>query len=124
MPCPWYQYGVCTSPKLPGPTDAIVSAQRCLSDTEYKSCQYYVEPSASKSNQQRSVRRDKLKIYTPIHAIPQEIQIGCPFATITKTEGNILIAYCKILDRPLTKYEAITCSKYWRDCPYRLASPE
>jgi len=123
LPCPWYQYGVCTSPKLPGPTDAVVSATRCLSDNEYKSCAYYVESSSLKLNNQKSLRRDKLKIYVPIHALPKEISIECPYAALSKMEMGIVIAYCKVLDRPLTRFEAITCSKYWRDCPFRQLVP-
>ena len=120
MVCPWYQYGVCTSPKLPEPSEAVVSATRCLSDNEYKSCAYYVEPSAQSSqSQQKSLRKDRLKIYIPIHALPPGTTVACPEAIVIKHDTGVTIAYCKILDRPLTRFEVDLCNKYWRDCPYR-----
>jgi hypothetical protein len=120
MPCPWYQHGVCTSPKLPEPSDAVVSVTRCTSDKEYKSCTYYVEPTQLP---QKLSRREKLRVYAPIHALPSLISIECPKATVTKLESGIIIAYCKVLDRALTKFEAELCRKYWKECPYRYTEP-
>jgi len=120
MPCPWYHHGVCTSPKLPEPSDAVVNVARCASDREYRSCAYYSEASQIP---QRLSRRERLKVYTPIHALPSTISIQCSEAVITKLESGIVIAYCRVLDRVLTKFEAELCSKYWRECPYRYSEP-
>jgi hypothetical protein len=116
MSCQWYQHGVCTSPKLPEPTDAVVNVARCLSEKECKSCAYYTEAIQSS---QRLFRKERLKVYTPIHALPSTIAIECPEAVVTKIETGVVIAYCQILDRPLTKFEAELCNKFWRECPYR-----
>ena len=120
MPCPWYKHGMCTSPKVGEPTDAVVNPIRCGSDSEYKSCTYYVEPSATMTSDQKAPRRDRLRLYAPIHALPPNTAISCPEATIIKLESGAIAAYCKVLNRALTKYEVELCNKYWRDCPYKL----
>ncbi len=122
MPCPWYTYGMCTSPKLDMPTDAVTSPERCLDDARYRTCPYYVEPSGSREAQSQSSstkRRQSFKVYAPIHALLSNISIGCPFAEVMVLENGIRVAYCKILDRLLTRFEAELCAKHWKDCPYR-----
>ncbi|MEM1645743.1 MAG: hypothetical protein QXL96_07750 [Ignisphaera sp.] len=126
MPCPWYQYGLCTSPKLPEPTDAVVAVDRCNSDNMYVNCLYYYEEGPQKSIPRRSsaTRRDKsTKIYVPIHAIPAHLDCQCPECEISTTENGLKIAYCKALDRHLSRYEVYLCSRYWKDCPYRYLQP-
>lgn len=120
VPCPWYQHGMCTSSKLTEPTDAIVSVERCTSDNIYKNCSYYVEPSTF--NQKRHyIRKERMvRIYPSIHALPQNTVIGCPDSELISLENGIRIGYCRILDRPLTRYEIPICNKNWQNCPYKL----
>ena len=122
MPCPWYSQGFCTSPKLEVASDAITSPERCLGDeARYRSCPYYVDPSSAQSPSRRrgSVHRQNLKVYAPIHALVHNIDIGCDYAEVITTEGGIRVAYCRALDRLLTRFEAELCSRHWRECPYR-----
>lgn len=126
MPCPWYQYGICTSPKLSEPTDVVIAVDRCNSGDIYVNCMYYVaETQKIGFKRTQSVKKDKVKVYTPIHAIPPHIECQCPsYETINISENSIRLAYCKILDRYLTKYEAYQCSRYWKDCPYKYQPVE
>lgn len=121
MPCPWYRYGMCTSPKLPEPTGDVVAVDRCNSDDLYANCIYFVQEASARPTQFKRaiVRREKTKVYAPIHALPPQLECQCPECEISSTENGIRVAYCKILDRYLTKYEAYECSRYWKDCPYR-----
>jgi len=123
--CPWYKHGLCTSPKLPEPTEVVTSPTRCLGDeSAYKSCSFYVEPGSieagSKRREVRGIRgMPRPKVYAPIHAIPKHLKIGCPFAKIVETEDKVRAVYCEVLGRLLTRYEAELCASHWRDCPYR-----
>jgi hypothetical protein len=119
MPCPWYQYGLCTSPKLPEPTDAVVAVDRCNSEDLFVNCIYYEETAKSTGRRTSSTRREKTKLYLPIHAIPPQLECSCPECEASTTENSFKVVYCKILDRYLTRYEVYTCSRYWRECPYR-----
>ncbi len=123
MPCPWYQHGMCTSSKLAEPTDAIVSIERCTSENIYRNCSYYVELSTFNQKHQHIRRERMIKIYPPIHALPQSSVIECPDAELINLGNGVKIGYCKILDRPLTRYEISVCNKDWQYCPYRLATP-
>lgn len=123
MPCPWYQHGMCTSSKLSEPTDAIVAVERCTSENLYKNCSYYVEPSAFNQKRQHGRRERMLKPYPPIHALLQSSSIECPDAEFISLDNGLKIAYCRILDRPLTRYEVSLCSREWQYCPYRLTQP-
>jgi len=117
VPCPWYQHGLCTSPKLGIPTDAVVSPDRCLSNDRYRACAYYVE--TSKLNKQSRVRKEQLKIYAPIHSLLYAMDIKCPYAELMKLDNGTYVAYCHILDRVLTRFEAALCAEHWEKCPYR-----
>ena len=120
MPCPWYQHGLCTSPKLGTPTDAVVSPERCLTEDRYVSCAYFVE-NLRVGLERRSQRRE-IRIYAPIHALLYDLEIRCPYAEILKLENGVKIAYCRILERPLTRFEASLCSEHWEKCPYRFTA--
>lgn len=122
MPCPWYQYGVCTSPKLPEPTDSVVTVDRCSSEDVYMNCAYYVATIEFQKTSKKTLikkDRDKIRIYIPIHALPSHLDCQCIACKTNVTESGIRIAYCNILDRYLTKYEVYLCNKYWKECPYR-----
>lgn len=122
MPCPWYQYGLCTSPKLSEPTDVVVAADRCNSEDIYVNCVYYIgETPKGSAKKSSSTRKNKVKLYLPIHAIPPQVECLCPECEISTSENGVKIAYCKILDRYLTRYEVYICSKHWKECPYGLS---
>jgi hypothetical protein len=122
MPCPWYQHGMCTSPKLTEPTDAIVSIERCTSDSIYRNCSYYVESSSTFSQKRQYIRKERMiKIYPPIHVLPQNTKVECIDGELIDLENGIRVGYCRILDRPLTRYEIYICNKNWQNCPYRFA---
>lgn len=123
MPCPWYQQGMCTSSKLAEPTDAIVSVERCSSENLYRNCSYYVEQSTFNQRRQYVRRERAVKVYPPIHALPQNEKIECIDAELINLENGVKIAYCRILDRPLTRYEVPICNRSWQQCAYRLATP-
>ncbi len=122
MPCPWYQQGYCTSPKIGVPTDVVVSPDRCLDDSRYRQCSYYVEP-GTKSRKEVSVAKEKLKVYAPIHALLRDLKCGCPYIQILQLSG-VKVAYCRALDRLLTRYEAELCETNWKNCPYRIQLSE
>lgn len=65
-----------------------------------------------------------LKIYPPIHALSQNDVTGCPDAESINLENGFKIEYCRVLDRPLTRYEVPLCRRGWQYCPYRLAPVE
>ncbi|MCE4600079.1 MAG: hypothetical protein F7C38_00735 [Desulfurococcales archaeon] len=57
-------------------------------------------------------------IYKPIHILYTRPRSECNFFKYTEESGGY-IAWCMVLNRPLTKDEAIKCEKYWKTCPYR-----
>ncbi len=117
MPCPYYQNGRCTSPKLPKPSTAVVNPSRCLSDNEYRTCQYYIEQEEQKSLEYFGDKiKKELKPYPPIHYLERPIKSDCPYYQLL-SYGGYYIAKCEILGRLLTKHEALTCTKYWETCP-------
>lgn len=122
MPCPWYRGGLCTSPKLREPSAHVTSPERCLSDTEYLSCEFYVDPSEVKREPKglerhlRPAIAQQLKPYPPIHVIPYRPRSGCPYMKVYEYSGGYL-AYCNILGRLLTRSEVEVCEKHWRTCP-------
>lgn len=122
MPCPWYFHGVCTSPKLPEPTEDVVAIERCTSDAAYKGCSLFME-SSNPAIKKASPKKERLKIYAPIHAVPPNTSIECPYGEIMNIENGYSVVLCKILERPLTKYELPMCDRYWRECPYRVIAP-
>ncbi len=117
MPCPYYQNGVCTSPKIPRPTSAVVNPSRCLSNSEYKTCKYYVEQEEQKNLEYFGDKiKKELKPYPPIHYLERPLKSDCPYYQLLSF-GGYYIAKCEILGRLLTKHEVLICSKYWESCP-------
>ncbi len=128
MPCPWYQNGMCTSPKLPEASELVVSRERCLGGPEaYRLCKYYVEPEKEgRRGKRKGIERfstpapaeaQKYKPYPPIHVIPRKPSSACPFIKIINYAGGYL-AYCRVLNRLLTKHEVSNCDRYWKTCPF------
>ena len=124
MPCPWYRGGLCTSPRLKTPSSAVVSPDRCLSDTEYLSCEYYVDPAKAGRSPQgleqhiKPAIAQQLKPYPPIHVVQRRPRSGCPNMKVYEYSGGYL-AFCTVLNRLLTRSEVETCEKHWRTCPLR-----
>lgn len=117
MPCPYYQGGRCTSPKLPKPSATVVNPSRCLSSEEYKTCQYYISQEEQKSLEYFGDQiKKELKPYPPIHYLERPIKSDCPYYKLL-SYGGYYIAKCEILERLLTKNEALKCAKYWESCP-------
>lgn len=126
MPCPYFQSGYCTSPRLDEPTDSVVVIERCLSDSEYRTCRFYFEEGLSKEVATKIKEEKKemeikppMKPYLPIHALRKGIALKCPYGRIIEHEGGIGLSFCVVLNRYLNKYEVETCNKYWKECPYR-----
>ncbi len=134
MPCPYYKYGMCNSPKLDQPTDEFVNPVRCNGGPEiYVTCAMYIPPEESRSlntlekNDQGTSKntgnitepRDNRGIYPLINSLPMPIHSECQYYRLEKRSSGIIVARCEILKRYLTKYEAKLCEHYWRDCPFR-----
>jgi len=117
---------MCTSPKLPEPSQLVVSSDRCLAGREvYRLCSYYVEPE-KKQKSKKGIERfttpapaeaQKYKPYPPIHVVSWRPRSGCPFIKVINYAGGYL-AYCRVLNRLLTKHEILNCDRYWKTCPF------
>ncbi len=79
------------------------------------------EESPSKEQQ----RIERAKLYPQIFALKDvsSYRSNCQFYEIKNVEIRrdviINVAYCNILNRYLTLYEAVYCVRYWDKCPYR-----
>ncbi len=68
---------------------------------------------------------ERSRLYPQIFAIKDvsSYRSDCQFYEIRNVEIKrdviINVAYCKILNRYLTIYEATYCVRYWDKCPYR-----
>ncbi|MGC9147914.1 MAG: hypothetical protein ACP5GI_00485 [Sulfolobales archaeon] len=84
------------------------------------------QPSRSEESPSREPQKiERSRLYPQIFAIRDinSYRSDCQFYEIKNVEirRDVIInaAYCKILNRYLTIYEAIYCIKYWDRCPYR-----
>ncbi|PWV36278.1 MAG: hypothetical protein DJ555_08135 [Desulfurococcaceae archaeon] len=137
LPCPFYRGGACHSPKLEEPDDSVVAASRCRGPPEtYMGCSLYVntdlgvnKPPENNNNSGkggvRVITKNSIasKIYSPIHLLKEPLISECPGYRIENV-GTGYVAFCNVLRRALTKYEAKLCSLYWRECPYILTRPQ
>lgn len=109
----------------------MVIEERCLSDSEYKTCRFYVTEGLPEETalgieiereRRRAPERDiRLKPYMPIHGVGADIEIGCPEAVIEEVpeHPNIVTVFCRVLGRFINKYELELCVRYWKECPYK-----
>ncbi len=67
---------------------------------------------------ERKNKRKRGPLYVQIHALYQRPRSGCEYFEVIEEEGYYL-ARCKVLDRFLTKDQALKCERYWKSCPYR-----
>ncbi|ADV64426.1 hypothetical protein [Desulfurococcus mucosus] len=62
------------------------------------------------------------EIYVPIHALPTcSLTDPCPNLELVELEREgekYCVAYCKVLERYLTKSAARKCESTWRGCPF------
>ena len=100
-----------------------MSVERCLSDTEYRSCRFYEE--VSKPIGAPVHKRLELSgLYLPIHGLTHIVRCDCPHFTVDRHESGLYVAYCRVLNRFLTKYEVQLCRDHWKRCPYRKYHPQ
>lgn len=61
-------------------------------------------------------------VYTPVMALPScDMRSECPNFTIREIrlgDTVVCIAYCKFLNRHLTRSSAKKCVELWRSCPF------
>jgi len=66
------------------------------------------------------------EIYTPIHALTEcEYPDPCPNIVFEKIEsemGEYCVAYCKVLERYLTRSSVRKCVTLWKLCPFAKMS--
>ncbi len=124
MPCPWYDGGYCTSPKLDKPSNEVVVPERCLGGTSYKTCSLYVElTSTTKKGIEEfaSIDSDKIKELKPyplLHYLNYAPKSGCEYFIVYEHTGYYL-AYCKVLKRLLARHEIKNCEMFNNTCPLR-----
>jgi len=130
--CPWYNNGVCYSPKTlrkyGEPSEKPVS-NICLSPG-FSSCEYYSEQKSEEVSLETfeenvvGLKEKSYRLYLPVHTLPASIKSDCPFfetVSIRNEKGDtILVARCKSLRRFLTRSQALKCVNYWRECPFYI----
>jgi len=57
-------------------------------------------------------------LYAKIHMLYQRPKSDCEYFEVEEREGFYL-ARCRVLDRYLTRDQALKCERYWKTCPYR-----
>ncbi|WP_233418014.1 hypothetical protein [Desulfurococcus amylolyticus] len=67
------------------------------------------------------------EIYIPIHALPTcSLTDPCPnieLISFEKDGEKYCVAYCKVLERYLTRSTVRKCETLWRSCPFARMSP-
>ena len=56
--------------------------------------------------------------FPAIYVIHRRPASECSFFRVEEGEGGYM-AYCKVLERYLTRSEIPKCERYWKECPYR-----
>lgn len=81
---------------------------------------------ATERNSSAETKRvERAKLYPQIFAIKDisEYRSGCAYYEIRNVEIKkdlvVSVAFCRVLNRYLTVYEAANCVRYWDKCPYR-----
>ncbi len=120
--CPYYKGGFCVSPLLDKPTDYITDSSRCLGN--YTTCRFY--PGEAKAQEvggslasyiSDSEVDQEINYYASVNILEKPIDSGCKYFTIVRTSKG-LVAKCEVLNRVLTKSQALLCSKYYASCPF------
>ncbi len=133
MPCPWYKNGMCNSPKLKKP-DSNVTGSHCLSDFEFRTCQFYEEPKEERKegllafqpskDEKKDTFEGKYRPYKPIHAMFEEPVSNCPYFKTMRGSDGKWYAVCRVLDRLLTISEVKLCNAHWKTCPLYKNGPK
>lgn len=119
MPCPYYRNGVCMSPLHLEPRPDLVREEVCEGPEEvYTRCRYFVKPGERGLEAFQPSAGLEEKPYPLLHLLERKVESTCPEYTLRRYEGSY-VAYCRVLDRLLTKYEVENCEKYPDTCPLR-----
>lgn len=120
MTCPFYKNGVCTSPLLGGmPSHEVVREDVCSGDaTVYTQCKYFVRPEGKGLEAFQPSAEFSERPYPLLHYLERRVESSCPEYKLMRHE-NVYVAYCRVLDRLLTKYEVENCEKHPETCPLR-----
>ncbi len=120
MPCPYYKQGLCTSPLLGEPRADLYQPGVCDGDkTKYMKCPYYTEKGLE--SLQTFTDEDivhKLKPDPILHYMKKRLESRCEHFKVYQMAGHY-IAYCQLLNRLLTRFEAELCASYPERCPIR-----
>lgn len=120
--CPYYKNGLCISPKLNTPTDAVTSPSRCYDENMYKTCKYYEEKDQKETEEKGLTKyipkTSILNFYPAVNLLDEAIQPQCEYFRLYQFEKRY-VARCEILDRILTKGQVNLCLKYANKCPFR-----
>ena len=120
--CPFYKGGFCVSPLLDKPTDYVTDSSRCLGN--YTTCRFY--PNEGKSEGAAGGLAayvggtevdQEINYYASINLLDKPIDSGCKYFVLVRTSKG-LVAKCQVMNRVLTKTQAVLCSKYYTSCPF------
>ena len=111
--CPFYRNGFCVSPLLGSPADYVTDSSRCLGN--YTTCRYYPD-TPDLPDEQGGKKR--IVMYTPVNILSEEVYSECKYFRLVRTTKGI-VAKCLVMDRILTRSQALLCSKHWNTCPIR-----
>jgi len=136
MPCPWFYDGLCTSPRLPKPSSAVVT-KRCSSENDFDVCKFYVPPESVEERKDGLLKfassieergseslEQRHKPYKLIHALLTEPSKGCPYLKPFRGSDGKWYALCKVLNRLLTFTEVKLCEHHWKTCPLYKNAPQ
>jgi len=118
LPCPLYKDGVCLSPKRHALAPPEQGMPCMRSQHEYAGCPYYDSSIASSIERLLAISAKRLGIVPSIHLFNKPIKSLCERYAIIPEQGGY-VAYCAVLGRYLTIYEAETCEKHYQTCPLR-----
>lgn len=112
--CPFYKNGFCVSPLLESPVDYVTDSSRCLGN--YTTCRYY--PETPNLPEEGSGGKKRVVMYTPVNILSEEVYSECKYFRLMRTTKGI-VAKCLVMDRILTRSQALRCSAKWQTCPLR-----
>jgi hypothetical protein len=120
MPCPFFKNGLCTSPLLGEPRADVYRPGVCDGDKSmYSKCPYYTEKGLEtlQTFTMDDVVR-KLKPDPLLHYMRKRPVSSCKYMKVYEISGHY-VAYCQLLGRLLTRYEAELCVTMPEGCPIR-----
>lgn len=113
-----YKDGLCLSPKRSALVSPDPNYPCKASMQEYSKCVYFDRDIASSLEKLLSIGVRKASIVASIHVFNKPIKSQCErFVVIPDPIGYL--AFCGVLNRYLTIYEAETCERHYLSCPLR-----